>query len=308
MGRVVPPAALAIALAVAPILAQMGMSDTIPSNLPVYVIDTVWPSLRDRVSIRLWDRLHTEVMSNKLWASLANKKRFAVGVVDLSRIDQPDAAWINGNLMMYAASLPKIAVLLAAMDAVDKGQLAQSDAVMEDLRAMIRASDNAATTRTIDRIGLAKIAEVVEDQRYGLFDKKYGGGLWVGKRYAQYGPRNPDPLKGLSHAATVSQVCRFYYMLATGQLISPERSRQMLEIMAFPVIHHKFVSGLLDRIPLNRIFRKSGSWKTWHSDSVLLWGEDESAHCIIVALVEHPQGEKILRDLLPVLMNVLGVK
>ena len=140
---------------------------------------------------------------------------------------------------------------------------------------------------------------------YQLFNRKTGGGLWVGKRYAKAGKRNPDPLKGLSHAATVSQVCRFYYLLATGRLVSAEKSRRMLEIMAYPQTHHKFVSFLDDHYALSRIFRKSGTWKTWHSDSVLLWSRDGKARYILVALVEDPNGEKILRDLVTMIDSFL---
>ena len=44
----------------------------------------------------------------------------SVGLVDLRDLDNVKFAQINGNNMMYAASLPKIAVLLASMDAIEK--------------------------------------------------------------------------------------------------------------------------------------------------------------------------------------------
>lgn len=71
------------------------------------------------------------------------------------------------------------------------------------------------------------------------------GGLWVGKKYAQTGKRMPEPIKGLSHAATASQVCRFYYQLAMGNLVS----REMLEILVNPEIDHKFVNTLKKPCP-----------------------------------------------------------
>ena len=75
---------------------------------------------------------------------------------------------------------------------------------------------------------------------------------------------DPDPLKGLVHGATVTQVCRFYYLLATGKLISAERSRQMLHILSFPDIHDKFVSVMERSIPLAHLYRKSGTWHVWY--------------------------------------------
>jgi beta-lactamase class A len=206
--------------------------------------------------------------------------------------------------MMYAASLPKIAVLLAAEDAIQKGELIESEEVKTDLRLMISKSDNAASTRMIDRLGYEKIEQVLTDPRYNLYDEDYGGGLWVGKRYAKLGARYPEPIKGLSHAATVSQVCRYYYMLAYGKLVSPERSKIMLDMMVSPELHHKFVNTLEKVAPRARIFRKSGTWKNFHTDSVLVWGPDGRRY-ILVALIEDAEGEKICRDLVTVVENVM---
>jgi len=87
-----------------------------------------------------------------------------------------------------------------------------------------------------------------------------GGGIWVGARYGRGGERIPEPVKGLSHAATVTQVCRFYFRLATGRMISHERSREMLEIFSTHGLHDKFVSVMEKTVPLNRLYRKSGEW------------------------------------------------
>jgi beta-lactamase class A len=144
-------------------------------------------------------------------------------------------------------------------------------------------------------VGFQKIADVMQDPRYLLYDKEHGGGLWVGKRYAAGGNRNPDPMQGISHAATADQVCRFYYLLATGQLVSRSRSEQMLKYMGNPGLHHKFVNTL-DRIaPAAQVFRKSGSWSMYHADSVLVWGPNR--RYILVALVEDESGEMICREL-----------
>ena len=76
---------------------------------------------------------------------------------------------------------------------------------------MISKSNNQATTRMIDRLGYEKIESVLTDPQYEFYDENKGGGLWVGKRYGGGGDTNREPLKNLSHAASVTQVCRFYY-------------------------------------------------------------------------------------------------
>ncbi len=260
-------------------------------------------SLTDR---QLQATLFRELRSNENWKKLIDQKKMAVGVVDLRNPSNIKFAHINGNQMMYAASLPKIAILLAAMDALEKGELKESPEVLHDMKIMISRSDNQASTRMIDRLGYKKIERVLTDPKYKLYDKNYGGGLWVGKRYASQGARYPDPILGLSHAATASQVARFYYLLATGQLVSPERSAQMLDIMKDPELHHKFVNTL-DRVaPQADVYRKSGSWRTYHADSALVEGPNR--RYILVALVDDPAGEVICRELVTSVEKVIQVQ
>ncbi|MCU0822170.1 MAG: class A beta-lactamase-related serine hydrolase [Spirochaetes bacterium] len=273
--------------------------------LPIIEPDYQWKTLDQEISSDLSSKLEENVMRNRVWNKLARDKKLAIGIVDLADIHNPRTAWINGNVMMYAASLPKIAVLFAAEKAIENGDLQESDDLLNDMNDMIRNSNNDATTRIIDKISLEKIQEALLASDYRFFDRENGGGLWVGKRYAKDGIRQGDPVSDLSHAATVSQTCRFYYLLATGRLINPDRSKKMLDILSRPHLHHKFVNSLMNKYPLNRIYRKSGTWQIWHSDSVLVWGNDTKSRYILVAMVEHPNGEMIMRQMVPVAEKVL---
>ena len=234
---------------------------------------------------------------------MVKRKRLSLGIVDLSDSSNIKYAGINDKHMMYAASLPKIAILLAAMDAIDKGELQDTKEVRNDLRLMISKSNNKASTRMIDRLGYEKIEAVLRAPKNKLYDEKEGGGLWVGKRYAAGGKRNPEPMKGLSHAATTMQVCSFYYQLALGNLISAKRSEEMLDIMKDPALHHKFVNVLNDIAPKATVYRKSGSWRNYHSDSAMVWGPDRQY--IIVALIEDGAGEQLMRKLVKPLDKIL---
>jgi beta-lactamase class A len=170
---------------------------------------------------------------------------------------------------------------------------------------MISKSNNAASTRMIDRLGYEKIQSVMTDPKYMFYDENHGGGLWVGKRYGGGGDTNREPLKNLSHAATVNQVCRYYYLLANGQLVNRARSKQMLDIMGDPELHHKFVNTLDDIAPSAKLYRKSGSWKNFHSDSILVWGKNPNRRYILVALIDDASGEQIIRDLVKPVERVL---
>jgi beta-lactamase class A len=271
--------------------------DEQPPGLPMRVNDDQIFPLRTLVDDNLQNDLSAIVAKNKKWAMLAKNMKLSIGLVDLRDPSNVKFASINGNNMMYAASLPKIAVLLAATDAIEKGELAETDEIKSDMRLMIANSNNAATTRMIDRIGLDKIAEVMQDPEYDFYDQSTGGGLWVGKRYAKTGPRYGDPLKNISHGATAMQVSRFYYLLAYGKLINFERSKEMLGYLSDPALHHKFVNTIDQLAPTAQVYRKSGSWKDFHSDSALVWGTKWRRY-ILVALAEDAEGEKLMRDLI----------
>ena len=253
--------------------------------------------------VKMQKALEEEIFKNKTWRRLVKGKQMSVGIVDLSDTTNFRYAGLNDNYMMYAASLPKIAILLAAMDAIDKGELEYTDEVKKDMRLMISKSNNRASTRMIDRVGYKKIEQVLRAPKHKLYDEEVGGGLWVGKRYAAQGKRYPDPIKGLSHAATTRQVCSFYYQLALGNLISTERSKEMLNIMIEPALHHKFVNTLDKIAPKADVYRKSGSWRNYHSDSALVWGPNRKY--IIVALIDYDYGEQTIRDLVKPLEKVL---
>lgn len=270
------------------------------NQLPLKFPDSMIAPMNKLLNVELQLKLEAIIHRNTTWSSLVKQKRMSVGFVDLRNPYNAKFARINGNQMMYAASLPKIGVLLASMDAIHKGTLKATPEVKRDMRLMISKSDNAATTRMMDRIGLDQIAEVMQDPEYKFYDINKGGGLWVGKRYAKTGPRHGDPLMNISHGATATQVCRYYYLLAYGHLINYQRSKEMLSYLVDPELHHKFVNTL-DRVaPDAKVFRKSGTWKDYHADSVLVWGPDGRRY-ILVALVQDSNGEQIMRQLIKVI-------
>ena len=259
--------------------------------------------IRELKCTELQSALKEELYKNKKWKNLIERKKMAVGIVDLSNLNSIKFAGLNEDHMMYAASLPKIAVLLAVMRGIHDGEITDSEAIRNDLKLMISKSSNAAATRMIDLVGFEKIEEALRHADHQFYDEESGGGLWVGKRYAKSGKRYPDPMKGLSHGATTSMVCGFYYQLAIGNLIDRDRSAEMLEILKDPALHHKFVNTLKRIAPEASIYRKSGSWKQYHADSALVWGKDRKY--IMVALVEDTSGESIIRNLVVPLEKVL---
>jgi len=223
-------------------------------------------------------------------------ENLCVVLVDLSDRMFPRLASVNGQAMMYAASLPKIAILLGVFDRLEQDNTAPDPAMQTKLSQMIRNSSNEAATEMLNWVGKPYLADLLQSPPYHLYDPALNGGIWVGKGYGKRPAWKRDPMHNLSHGATAFQVARFYYLLETGRLVSPEASGRMKAILKDPAIHHKFVKGLEDARPGSQIYRKSGTWKDYHCDSALVERGDH--RYIAVALARSPQGDAWLSRLI----------
>ena len=130
----------------------------------------------------LQDQLDLMVQADPKLRKLVDQKKMAIGLVILNDTSNVLFARLNGSVEMYAASLPKIAILLAAMDALEKNEIQDNANLREDMHLMIAKSDNNAATRVLDLLGFEKIEHVLTDPKYRLYDEEFGGGLWVGYR------------------------------------------------------------------------------------------------------------------------------
>ena len=221
-------------------------------------------------------------------------KKAAFVVVDSTNLHQPRVAGVNPDVMMYAASLPKIAILLGAFVKIENGEMLLNDETSAGLMRMIRKSSNEDATAILNRVGFEDLAEILQSQRYRLYDPEQNGGLWVGRDYSGGPVWKRDPLHNISHGATAFQVARFYYLAMTGRLISEQYLSDFAEIMSDSDIQHKFVKGLKKANSDAEIYRKSGTWKEFHADSGVIIDKKAGYQYIIVALMEHPKGADVI--------------
>ena len=277
------------------ILKAVGLTLGIILSFQAVSAQNTYPVLREASNAALQVQLEKRLKRLNLDAAVRSGD-LAVALVDVTDPQHPQLAQVNGDDMVYAASLPKIAILLAAFERVQEGKLQLNDETRQLMTDMIRYSSNSAATTLINKVGREYINNVLRSPKYRLYDTKYNGGLWVGKEYAQGVAYQRDPLHNLSHGATAIQVARFYYLLETGQLVSPELSREMKAILGQPGIHHKFVKGLEANFPDAQIYRKSGSWRNWHADSAIV--EHDGRTYIAVALAQSPQGGEWMKKLI----------
>jgi beta-lactamase class A len=212
----------------------------------------------------------------------------AVGLLDLNR---GRLAMINPDRGEYAASVPKIGILLAYFKAHPEAATNLSAETRHELGLMIKSSSNEMAAKFSHQLGLKQIQEVINEHQ--LYDTNHGGGLWVGKHYGQGSERIGDPIDNNSHAATVRQLLRFYVWLEQGKLVSAPASKTMREIFLSPDIPHdeiKFVKALQGRGL--EILRKWGTWQDWQHDTAIITGPGR--HYILVGLTQHPKGDDYL--------------
>ncbi len=229
-------------------------------------------------------------------ARAIREKRFSAALVDISNAEKPRLAMVNGDVMIYAASLPKIAILFGVFEKAARDSKPVDEKTLLTATRMIRNSSNPAATSLYYAVGPAQLAQYLQSDQYRLYDRQFGGGLWVGKPFAKRDTWRRDPIANLSHGATAFQVARFLYLVETGQLVSADASAEMKRIMGKPAIRHKFVKGLGDARPGTRIFRKSGTWRTYHADAGII--ERDGRRYIAVMLANDPAGSKWLSRLI----------
>lgn len=229
-----------------------------------------YPDLRDR---------HDPAFQKDLDALLGDlpdfwygvrKQELSLVIADVTDLKRPKVAWYNPENELYAASMPKVAIVFGAFVEHDRGVLEFDEETRRQLVGMVKKSSNADATAVLRKVGIARLAEILQDERHGeLYDIERGGGLWVGKAYDKSPVWKRDPLKNLSHAANAIQVARFYYGVLTGTLVDEKHQPFLAEIFGEPGLNHKFVKGLKGREDA-AIYRKSGTWRNFHSDGAVV--------------------------------------
>jgi beta-lactamase class A len=227
--------------------------------------------------------------------------KLAVSLLDLSDPAEERYASFNDRLMMYAASLPKLGVLLGAFQAICDGLLPHTPAVEASLTRMIRQSSNGDASALIQRLGYDFIARTLASDRYRLYDPAAEGGVWVGKSYGPSGVRRhvefwrPEPISGEWHAANSLQVARFFWLLSRGDLVGEKYCRSMKRMLSKPDANDYFVEGLR-LVGVREMYRKSGTFGDTHCDAVLV--EHKHKRYVAVAMVSDPGGPRILSRLI----------
>ncbi len=268
----------------------IGLGDCPAETVQAQAYPSLWDSFDQDFQKAMITALDKEFRGK--YRPAVKKKQAAFVVVDITDLQHPKVASLNPDVMLYAASLPKIAILLGAFVEIERGTIPYNDAIRAELTRMIRNSSNKAATAVLNRVGIENLAQILQSEKYRLYDPKHNGGLWVGRDYGGSPVWKRDPLNNISHGATAMQAARFYYLAETGRLVSQKYFADLVEIMSKPAIQHKFVKGIRKSKPDAQFLRKSGTWKGFHADSGVIFDLENEYKYIIVALMEHPEGNE----------------
>ena len=85
------------------------------------------------------------IKANKL-DKYIEKNELSVTLVDITDVNNPKLAHANGRTSFYAASLPKLAILLAVYEEAHLGNLELTPEINEAMVSMIRHSSNSKAT------------------------------------------------------------------------------------------------------------------------------------------------------------------
>jgi len=248
----------------------------------------VYPDLRDSHAPALQAELDAALIKGiPNFMDGVTKKEISIVVADVTDLEHPKVAWYNPGLMLYAAGMPKIAIALGALLEIDLGNLKLDDELHRQLVNMIKRSSNRDATAVLDKVGIKRLSEILQNERYGkLYDPAHGGGLWVGKPYSKGASVQKDPLHNLSHGSSAMQAARFYYGVMNGTILDHKHLPLLREMFGKPGIKHTTSRGC----------RKPMTWKFstnpvpgGTSIQTVVYSSEKNLKYIAVSIDQHPK-------------------
>jgi len=175
-------------------------------------------------------------------------EQLAIAVIDLRNPAKPVSASYRGDERFYPASVIKLFFLAYAHRLMEDGRLADTPELRRGLHDMIVYSYNEATSYVVDAVtGTTSGPELPPDELAAWSAKRnvatdYFRGLGYANVYARRKPWGEGPygreLQDMSahlparNYLSANDTARLLGEIALGRCVSPERSAQMLELLA----------------------------------------------------------------------------
>lgn len=246
------------------------------------------------------------------------RDRLAVTIVDVTDRSAPKRASVRGDQPTYPASVVKLFYLGAVERALEDGILTETPELQAAVRDMIVDSSNDATQYVLDVLsGVTGGPELPDAELTAWGEKRsavnrlfsslgYSGVNAVQKTWCE-GPYGRERQwlradRGRRNMLTTDAVARLWFEMATGQFVSPGRSRAMLELTArdpwrFAGAYDEqahFVSGQV--LPPGSSYHSKAGWTSEVTHDTALVRLPNGAEYVLAVFTEGVANE---RDIVP---------
>jgi beta-lactamase class A len=160
-----------------------------------------------------------------------------------------------------------------------------TETVRELVRLMITESSNLATNVLIERVTPARVMALLK--RMGARDMKVLRGVEDGKAFE----------RGMNNTTTARDLLTLFLALAEGRAVSPEASREMVEVLAA----QRFNEGIPAGLPAGtRVAHKTGSITKIEHDAGVVYLPNRKPYVLVVmvrGLADEKRAHKLIADI-----------
>lgn len=204
--------------------------------------------------------------------TVSSTARLGVAARNLTTGDRVD---LRANEIFPSASVNKVAILTEIFNQIASGQLRRSSALDASMERMITLSDNDAANRLLDLVGEQNVNATMAG---------------LGLRNTQmhnYFSNSRGPLDPGFNQTTPAEMATLFALVATGKLVSPAASQEMLGLLSRAQDNSKIVRGLP---PGTRVAHKSG-WYAGVANDVGIVYAPRATYVVAVFSVGTPDPE-----------------
>lgn len=255
----------------------------------------------------------------KFAAQKLTADQIAITLVDLNVVGQPAAASYHGGERIYPASVIKLFYLAAAHHWMDNGQLKDTEELRHGMKDMIVISGNEATGLVVDSLtGTTSGPELPPEELERWHDQRnavnrYFTSLGYTNINANRKPWNDGPYgrerqSVLVHKAdarnmlTTDATARLMTEIMTGRAVTPERCRQMQELLRRDPADKNGegqVKGFIGETlpPGTKLWSKAGWTSQTRHDCAAIELPDGRKFVLVIFTVGHANEPEILQTL-----------
>jgi hypothetical protein len=253
----------------------------------------------------------------------------AVTLIDLRDPAKPRAGSFRGGEPIYPASVVKLFYLAATHRWLEDGTLQDSDELRRTLRDMIVESSNDACGNIVDALSGVGNGEPLPDEEMKAWSEKrqavnryyasmgYAGINVCQKAYAE-GPYGREriflgPKFENRNKLTTDATARLLSEIVTGKSITPDRSRQMMELLkrdptAKPEGNDDQNTGFTAKAlpPGSKLWSKAGWTSTARHDAAYVETPGGLKFVLVIFTTGHARNREVLPTIARSVMEGLG--